>query len=70
MPETVQLLLLLLQVFKIKAIYHTLNQFNMDVTQKCLIGECWCPVEDLEAIQVSLRRGTVSGRGLVMKGRV
>lgn len=48
------------KVRKIKAIYHTLNLFNLDVTQKCLIAECWVPVSDLEAIHLSLRRGTVS----------
>lgn len=46
------------KVRKIKAIYHTLNLFNLDVTQKCLIAECWVPVLDLETIQLSLRRGT------------
>ena len=49
-----------IKVRKIKAIYHTLNMFNLDVTQKCLIGECWCPVKDLDKIQMALRRGTVS----------
>lgn len=49
-----------IKVRKIKAIYHTLNMFNLDVTQKCLIGECWCPVADLDSIQHALRRGTVS----------
>jgi V-type H+-transporting ATPase subunit a len=48
----------LFQVRKIKAIYHTLNLFNLDVTQKCLIAECWVPALDLETIQLSLRRGT------------
>ncbi|XP_076354195.1 V-type proton ATPase 116 kDa subunit a 1-like isoform X2 [Tachypleus tridentatus] len=46
------------KVRKIKAIYHTLNLFNLDVTQKCLISECWCAVYDLEKIQMALRRGT------------
>eukprot|EP00117_Sycon_ciliatum_P004072 scpid83000/ scgid8593/ V-type proton ATPase 116 kDa subunit a isoform 1; Vacuolar proton translocating ATPase 116 kDa subunit a isoform 1 len=47
-------------VKKIKAIYHTLNMLNVDVTHKCLIGECWCPVADLESIRAALRRGFVS----------
>ena len=35
-----------------------MNMFNLDVTQKCLIAECWCPVSDLNKIQQALRRGT------------
>ena len=35
-----------------------MNMFNLDVTQKCLIAECWCPVSDLDRIQQALRRGT------------
>ncbi|XP_062520167.1 V-type proton ATPase 116 kDa subunit a1-like [Corticium candelabrum] len=47
-----------IRVKKIKAIYHTLDQCNFDLTTKCLIGECWCPVADLDAIQRAVRRGT------------
>ncbi|GFR30000.1 hypothetical protein TNCT_20301 [Trichonephila clavata] len=46
------------KVRKIKAIYHTLNLFNLDVTQKCLIAECWCACSDLDKIQMALCRGT------------
>merc|ERR1719228_633770 len=46
------------KVRKIKAIYHTLNYFNLDTSQKCLIAECWIPRLDMEAIQLALRRGT------------
>ena len=48
------------KVRKIKAIYHTLNFFNLDTSQKCLIAECWIPRLDLESIQLALRRGTES----------
>ncbi|KAL1232999.1 V-type proton ATPasesubunit a [Trichinella spiralis] len=27
-------------------------------TKKCLIAECWCPVADLDKIQLALKRGT------------
>ena len=52
-------LLHFLQVRKIKAIYHTLNLFNMDVTSKALVAECWAPINDLDKIQMALQRATV-----------
>jgi len=47
-------------VRKMKAIYHTLNMFNMDVTKKCLIAECWVPVQDLAGVRKALADGGVS----------
>lgn len=54
-----------IKVRKMKAIYHTLNLCNIDVTQKCLIAEVWCPVSDLDSIQFALRRGTVRKQILI-----
>ncbi|XP_018023919.1 V-type proton ATPase 116 kDa subunit a 1 isoform X4 [Hyalella azteca] len=48
----------MLKVWKIKAIYHSLNMFNIDTIQNGLIAECWIPVPDLETVQLALRRGT------------
>lgn len=47
-----------IKVRKIKAIYHALNMLNLDVTNKCLIAECWIPVADLGRIQEALGKGT------------
>ncbi|XP_045155383.1 V-type proton ATPase 116 kDa subunit a1 [Echinops telfairi] len=57
-----------IKVRKMKAIYHTLNLCNIDVTQKCLIAEVWCPVTDLDSIQFALRRGTSRERNVVFGG--
>ncbi|XP_071443380.1 V-type proton ATPase 116 kDa subunit a 1-like isoform X2 [Hetaerina americana] len=44
----------IVQVRKMKAIYHTLNMFNLDVTNKCFIGECWVPKRDLQQVKDTL----------------
>lgn len=49
-------------MFTVQAIYHTLNLFNMDVTKKCLIGECWVPVKDLPTVKEALAQGSVSSQ--------
>ncbi|VDM44885.1 unnamed protein product [Toxocara canis] len=51
-----------IKVLKIKSIFHTLNMFSLDITQKCLIAECWIPKADMPAVQNALKLGTeVSG---------
>ncbi|XP_043564903.1 V-type proton ATPase 116 kDa subunit a-like isoform X1 [Chiloscyllium plagiosum] len=45
------------KVVKMKAIYHTLNLCNIDVTQQCLIAETWCPVADMDRIKMALHQG-------------
>ena len=61
---------LFVKVRKIKAIYHTLNYFNLDTSQKCLIAECWIPRLDMEAIQLALRRGTEKSGSTVARNEV
>uniref|UniRef100_A0A3B4E322 V-type proton ATPase subunit a n=1 Tax=Pygocentrus nattereri TaxID=42514 RepID=A0A3B4E322_PYGNA len=47
-----------IQVKKMKAIYHILNLCSFDVTNKCLIAEVWCPVNDLPALRRALEEGS------------
>ncbi|KAM8807385.1 V-type proton ATPase 116 kDa subunit a 3 [Eudromia elegans] len=46
------------QVQKMKAVYLVLNQCSLDVTEKCLIAEVWCPARDLTRVQDALRQGS------------
>ncbi|XP_041957822.1 V-type proton ATPase 116 kDa subunit a2-like [Alosa sapidissima] len=47
-----------IQVKKMKAIYHILNLCSFDVTNKCLIAEIWCPLNDLPALRRALEEGS------------
>ncbi|XP_075033317.1 V-type proton ATPase 116 kDa subunit a 2 isoform X2 [Mixophyes fleayi] len=47
-----------IQVKKMKAIYHVLNLCSFDVTNKCLIAEVWCPVADLQNLRRALEEGS------------
>ncbi|OQR70273.1 v-type proton ATPase 116 kDa subunit a isoform 1-like [Tropilaelaps mercedesae] len=47
-----------IQVAKMKAVFYVMNMLNFDVTQKCLIAECWIPDRDMGKVQGALRRGT------------
>uniref|UniRef100_A0A665USY3 V-type proton ATPase subunit a n=1 Tax=Echeneis naucrates TaxID=173247 RepID=A0A665USY3_ECHNA len=55
------------QVKKMKAIYHILNLCSFDVTNKCLIAEVWCPINDLANLRGALEEGSVSEKGLTAK---
>lgn len=48
------------KVKKMKAIYYTLNLCNIDITQKLIVAEIWCPVSDLAIVQNALIKGSVS----------
>ena len=48
-----------IQVKKMKAIYHMLNMCSFDVTNKCLIAEVWCPEADLQGLRRALEDGSV-----------
>ncbi|XP_072910567.1 V-type proton ATPase 116 kDa subunit a 1-like isoform X1 [Hemitrygon akajei] len=47
------------KVKKMKAIYYTLNLCNIDITQKCLIAEIWCPATDLKKVHCTLTKEAV-----------
>jgi len=46
------------KVSKMKAVYHTMNLFNLEINQKCLIAECWAPISELTRIKLALDKGT------------
>ncbi|CAP23708.1 Protein CBR-VHA-6 [Caenorhabditis briggsae] len=48
-----------IMLLKVKSIFHTLNMFSVDVTQKCLIAECWVPEADIAQVKNSLHMGTI-----------
>lgn len=43
-----------IMVKKMKAIYHTLNYFSTDITNKCMLGECWIATTDISNVQKAL----------------
>uniref|UniRef100_A0AAZ3QL02 V-type proton ATPase subunit a n=1 Tax=Oncorhynchus tshawytscha TaxID=74940 RepID=A0AAZ3QL02_ONCTS len=47
-----------IQVKKMKSIYYMLNLCSFDVTNKCLIAEVWCPVNDLPTLRRALEEGS------------
>uniref|UniRef100_G3W1Y4 V-type proton ATPase subunit a n=1 Tax=Sarcophilus harrisii TaxID=9305 RepID=G3W1Y4_SARHA len=53
------------QIRKMKAVYLTLNQCSLSVTDKCLVAEVWCPARDLLALQQTLNESSLrSGAGV------
>ncbi|OWK15034.1 ATP6V0A2 [Cervus elaphus hippelaphus] len=54
-----------IQVKKMKAIYHMLNMCSFDVTNKCLIAEVWCPEADLHELRRALEEGSRESGGTI-----
>ena len=48
-----------------KAVFHTLNMFNYDVTHKCLIAEGWCATAAINDVRDALRRGSMKSGATV-----
>lgn len=46
------------KVLKVKAVFHQLNMFNLNVTHMTLIGEAWCPLRDIDKVRAALNKGT------------
>ena len=57
----------IIKVKKIKAIYHTLNMCNFDVSHNSLIAECWAPVKVLDQVQAGLQHGQVGSKISIAK---
>eukprot|EP00003_Mantamonas_plastica_P008689 TRINITY_DN1772_c0_g2_i3.p2 TRINITY_DN1772_c0_g2~~TRINITY_DN1772_c0_g2_i3.p2 ORF type:complete len:603 (-),score=217.17 TRINITY_DN1772_c0_g2_i3:23-1831(-) len=55
----------LIKVRKELAIFHTMNMFDYDVTQKCLVGEGWVPLSMREEVTQRVRNGTQKSGGIV-----
>ncbi|KAL8561658.1 hypothetical protein ACOMHN_001390 [Nucella lapillus] len=55
----------IIKVEKIKAIYHTLNMFNFDMSHNSLIAECWCPTSALDDVHSALRDGEMASGSTV-----
>jgi V-type H+-transporting ATPase subunit a len=53
------------QVKREKAIYHTLNKLNVDVTRKVLVAEAWCPVSGIGRVRQALQEATQQTSGAI-----
>jgi V-type H+-transporting ATPase subunit a len=47
---------------KLKAIYHEMNKFNVNVSEKCLVGECWIPKSEVQVVQNSIAQTSMGGK--------
>ena len=48
------------QVFREKAVYHTLNKLSVDVASKVLVAEVWVPTCSMLRVQESLTTATTA----------
>jgi len=52
----------LCKVRKMKAVYHQLNMFDVDVRRQCFIGEYWVPAKFVDEVTNVIQLSTVGGR--------
>ena len=50
----------LCKVRKMKAIYHQLNMFHVDVHRNCLVGEYWVPTKFVKNVTDTIHSSAVS----------
>lgn len=48
------------KVVKMKSIYHAMNSFNTDLTNKCLVGEAWAAQSDVETVRECILQGSIA----------
>lgn len=55
-----EIMTLYYQVVKMRSIYHAMNCFNTDLTNKCLVGEAWTSTKDIETVRECILQGSVA----------
>jgi len=55
----------LCKVRKMKAVYHHLNMFYVDVSRNCFVGEYWVPTKFLDEVTTTIHESAVSDDAVI-----